>query len=358
MESFVLASERKKPIEYKYAILLLATGSELILKSILEDVHPLFIKENLDSSTDITVRAENLVSRINKVYGPINSQKRILNLDEDNLDSIREIRNNIIHKEIVFDNEKIPQKIYANTLFSLDRIVKEFKGRTLSSEVTNWGYIVNIELIQDTYYNSVKGISFNGIAVPCPFCSIKKLVNKNNRIQCLHCGNEFNSIMEAINSLDDKDLVEQLFLSFSVEKYRKGMHFMDCPNCHEADYAWYDTEEQTVLCFSCGPVNTETCTKCQRDALITYYYESKSGIEDENYCFVCEGDPYAEVCPNCYKDIYKLKEKIKIDVKKPHRFYPNVQLEPKETVFIEVSLCPKCYELMESFEQKGIIEII
>src|SRR3954464_15437800 len=68
MESFVLASERNKPIEYKYAILLLATGSELILKSMLEDIHPLFIKDNLDSSTDITVKAENLVSRINRVY--------------------------------------------------------------------------------------------------------------------------------------------------------------------------------------------------------------------------------------------------------------------------------------------------
>jgi hypothetical protein len=73
MESFVLASTRNKPIEYKYAILLLATGSELILKSILEDVHPLFIKDNLDNSTDITVKAENLVNRINKVYAPLDN---------------------------------------------------------------------------------------------------------------------------------------------------------------------------------------------------------------------------------------------------------------------------------------------
>uniref|UniRef100_UPI001A910827 hypothetical protein n=1 Tax=Bacillus albus TaxID=2026189 RepID=UPI001A910827 len=68
--------------------------------------------------------------------------------------------------------------VYSNTLFSLDRIVKEFKSLTLSSVVNNWSHIVGISHIQDAYYKSVKGITLNGISVPCPFCSIKKLVKK------------------------------------------------------------------------------------------------------------------------------------------------------------------------------------
>ncbi|MEC3653513.1 hypothetical protein P9148_00100 [Bacillus siamensis] len=46
-ESFILADEGNLR-EFKYAILLLANGVELMLKSILEDKHPLFINENLD----------------------------------------------------------------------------------------------------------------------------------------------------------------------------------------------------------------------------------------------------------------------------------------------------------------------
>jgi hypothetical protein len=164
--------------------------------------------------------------------------------------------------------------------------------------------------------------------------------------------------MEAINSLDDKDLVEDLFKAFSVEKYRNGMHFMDCPHCDETDYAWYDIEKQEVLCFNCGPVTTKTCPKCHKDSIITYYHEFKGNIEEADYCFVCEENPRAEVCPNCNEDIFQLKEKIKIDVKNPYKFYPNVLLKPSGSLFIEVSLCPKCNETMERFEQKGIIDII
>lgn len=359
MESFVLAAEEKKTIEYKYAILLLATGAEIILKSILEDIHPLFIKENLDSTTDKTVKAENLVNRINKIYSHTDSKKRIHKLDEDNLTSIREIRNNIIHKEVKFENETATQKIYANTLFSLDRIVKDFKNHTLSTSVTNWAYIVNIDPIQEAYYNTAKGISYDGLAVPCSFCSIKKLVKKNNSIECLHCGNKFGTIMEAINSLEDIDLIEDLFKAFSVEMYRKGMHFMDCPHCLEEDYAWFDTEKKVGLCFKCGPINTTECYKCKENSMITYHHEINGQQEEVEYCFTCNDYPNSKSCPNCYEDLYQLREPIRIDVKDSYQFYPQVALKPpSHSVFIEVSLCPKCYNKMEKFEEKGLIEIL
>ncbi|MDA2118464.1 hypothetical protein ACTFPA_26050 [Bacillus cereus group sp. MYBK59-1] len=357
MESFVRATNTPSPVEYKYAILLLATGSELILKSILEDIHPLFIKENLDTSTEKTVKAENLVNRINKVYEYAETKKRIQSLDADNLNAIREIRNNIIHKEIKFNDEKIPQKVYSNTLFTLDRIVKEFKDLTLSSVVNNWNHIVGLSHIQEAYYKSVKGISINGISVPCPFCSIKKLVKKNQKIECLHCGNNFSNLIEAINALDDDNLIKDLYKAFVIEKQEKGMRFLECPKCEKPEYVWYDVDEKNVTCFHCGPLTPLKCSKCKHDAIITYYYDFKGNTEQVDYCFVCDEDVNVSPCPNCNESLFALREKIQIDVKNTKKFYQNVNLKPEESPFIEVSLCPKCYDYMQNLETRNIVEI-
>lgn len=360
MESFVMAVDEKEKIEYKYAILLLATGCELVLKSILEDVHPLFIKEDLDSSTDITVKAENLVGRINKIYSMELKKKRIHKLDEDNLISIREIRNNITHKEVRFEDENVPQKIYANTLFSLDRIVKDFKRLTLATQVKNWDYIVGIDLIQAAYYNSVSGITLNGIAVPCSFCSIKKLVYKNGVVECLHCGNKFANIIEAIKTIDDSDIIEELFLAFTNEKYKQGSHFVDCPVCDESNTAWDDKNDsgETIICFSCGPINSDICFACSQKTVITYSYDVNDEIEKVNYCFNCRDFPDSELCPNCYNSFFSLREKLTIDVKKPYKFYPQVNLKPSSSLFLEAELCPECHSLMFDLEKKGIIEMV
>ncbi|MBE7099217.1 hypothetical protein [Bacillus cereus] len=359
MESFVEAIKGPSPIEYKYAITLLATGCELILKSLLEDVHPLFIEENLDSSTEKTVSAENLVSRINKIYNYENPKKRVQNLDIANLNAIRALRNKIIHKEVVFDNEMVIQKIYANALFSLDRIVKDFKQLTFSSEVDNWAYIVNIEPIQSAYYNSISGIKLNGTPIPCPICSIKKLANKMEKIECLHCGSNFSSLPEAINSLDDLYLKEELYLAFVYEKELERVIFNVCPSCHNEDYAWYDREKQGVICFECGPLTTTECKQCKDNSVATYYYHSTDNVEEVNYCFTCDETIDSEQCPNCLESFFKLREKIKIDVKKSETFYKSVSLKHTgDTPFIEVSLCPECHDRMLFLEEDGVIDII
>ncbi|MGA5662761.1 hypothetical protein ACPCZR_25175 [Bacillus bombysepticus] len=359
MDSFIEAIQLNKPVEYKYAITLLATGCELILKSLLEDIHPLFIEENLDSSTDKTVGAENLISRINKIYSYEQPKKRIHNLDVANLNAIRNFRNNIIHKEVIFDNEKVPQKIYANALFSLDRIVKDFKKLTFSSEVENWAYIVRIEEIQSAYYNSSSGIKLNGTAVPCPICSIKKLINKSGEIECLHCGSNFPSIPDVINAIDELYLKEELYLAFVYEKELEGVIFDVCPSCNKEEYAWYDNDKKGILCFECGPLTSTECKQCNNNSVATYYFESTDNVEEVNYCFKCDENIDSELCPNCLESFFKLREKIKIDVKKSKPFYESVSLKSTgNTPFIEVSLCPECHDRILFLEQNGVIDII
>lgn len=358
MESFIKA--KHNPIEYKYSILLLATGCELILKSILEDEHPLFVRENLDNSNEKTVKSENLVSRVNKVYSYQDSKKRIRTEDKNNLNSIREVRNNIIHKEVKFEDESIPQKLYANTLFTLDSIVKEFKEITLSTTVNNWAYIADIKHIQNAYYRKAKGIELNGISVPCPFCSIKKLVNKHNRIECLHCGNHFDSIPDAINALDDVDLREELFIAFAVEKVKDGAVFMDCPHCNEVDVAWYEENEDSINCFKCGTVNSEECPKCNKNSVVRYQYHLGNDFEKANYCFHCRENPYAKMCPGCSGEIFELKEKLRVDVIDQEEFkyhFDNLNYTA-DSPFINVSLCPECTQLIEELQDNNIVDIL
>lgn len=359
MESFMRAVNDQEAIEYKYALLLLATGTELILKSILENVHPLFIQAEIDGSENFSVKADNLVSRINKVYTYETRPLRITNNEAEIIDSIRKVRNNIIHKEVLFTEEKIPQLLYANTLFTLDNIVKKFKGSTLSSEVRNWEVIVDIEHIQNAYYKSAQGIAFNGISIPCPVCFIKKLVNKSGYVECLHCGSQYQHIFEAIKQFGDLDVIEDYFQAFSSENYKKGVTFHDCPDCGIEGYSWYDKNNKQTWCFSCGIISSSTCSNCEEDSLIIYSYDIDGKVVDQSFCINCQSTPEAEQCPNCFESDFALSEKIRIDIKKSTTFYNEVNLEaPVGSPFIEVSLCPPCYSKIERLEDKGIIELI
>lgn len=359
MESFMRAVHDQEAIEYKYALLLLATGTELILKSILEDIHPLFIQAEIDGSESFSVKADNLVSRINKVYTYDDRRLWITNTQAEIIDSIRKVRNNIIHKEVLFAEEKVPQSLYANTLFTLDNIVKKFKDSTLSSEVRNWDVIVGIEHIQKAYYKNAQGIAFNGIFIPCPVCFIKKLVNKSGQVECLHCGSRYEHIFEAIKNFGDLDEIEDYYQAFTTENYKNGITFHDCPHCGTEGYSWYDKNKKQSWCFSCGIISAGTCFNCEEDSLVAYSYDIDGKVVDQSFCLNCQSTPEGQQCPNCFESDFALSEKIRIDIKKTAPFYEEVNLEaPNGSPFIEVSLCPSCYSKIERLEAKGIVELL
>src|SRR5699024_4648239 len=114
---------KDRPKEYKYALLLLGIGAELILKRILEIEHPLFVLEKFENESK-TVPFGKLIDRIKVVHKE--KGKRIKKEDIQNIKAIRSIRNNIIHKEVNITEE--PSIIFSKTLFTLDRMVKLFLG--------------------------------------------------------------------------------------------------------------------------------------------------------------------------------------------------------------------------------------
>ncbi|MBN8253595.1 hypothetical protein [Priestia flexa] len=359
MESYLLASEENRIIEYKYAILFLANGVELILKSILEDKHPLFIKESLDKNNDKTVSAENLVTRINTVYNYETPKKFIKHIDRDSFEAIREIRNNIIHKDVVFQHSNHPEKLYARTLFSLDKVVRDFKGRTLSHDVPSWHKVVLLEEIKKIYHSNVKGIVINNIEVPCALCGIKKLINKDNKINCFHCGTDFNTIQEAIMSLDDELLKEELFNAFIEEKKSNGCTIFNCPKCDKSEHGWFDPKSNKVECFECGFIETDSCSKCKCNSLISEYDEYEHGLVDLiKFCLLCEEYFDDNVCPCCFKPSNSLYS-VKIDVRKTSTFssfFPH--LEYNDGPFITTKVCVECHSTLIDLEEKKQVTLL
>jgi hypothetical protein len=355
MESYQRAVSGKEIIEFKYAILLLANGCELIFKSILEDKHPLFVKRNIDNADEKTVAAENLISRVNKVY--FDEKKMVKSKDTEIFESIRNIRNSIIHKEVIFDQKNDPSLVYAKTLYSLDRVVKQFKGKSLSNVVNNWNEVVNIPHIKEAYFQDVKGIELKEIKVPCALCSIEKIVNENDKVKCINCGHIYENLIDAIQSLDDENLRYDLTNNFIEIKLNEGLELFDCPNCY-MNLAWYDEEKAKINCFKCISVNGDICYKCGENTVIREFVDVDKGlIGVTDYCLNCMSLA-GDYCYGCGKDEFML-EKVEFDVRRQEKFiyeFPSLQKD-NDGAFWEAKICPECISRLYDLEDKGVVDL-
>lgn len=361
-ESYLLAMQGEER-EFKYAILLLANGVELVLKSILEDKHPLFINESLDNNKDKTVKAENLVQRIRLVYASEN--KFIGKHEAEAFDSIRNFRNQIIHKDVVFDVSNHPTHLYAKTLYSLDLVVRRFKNRLLSEVINDWDLIVKIDDIRNVYHVQVKGITIDieetpiktfSVPVPCPLCTMEKLIFKEDKIQCFNCGHVFDNIQKAILSNSDEEIREDLFLAFLKSKISQGCVFSDCIRCGTVDYSWYDPKANILQCFSCGVLPCKECPECKCNSVVSNEISLGSGITEEVlFCFHCNEIINSDYCIGCSSDSLPLQH-FSIDVVNAKQFKRDFpQLEFNNGLFINERLCSSCMIKLEKLEQNGVL---
>ncbi|MED4854769.1 hypothetical protein [Bacillus atrophaeus] len=361
-ESFLFAVGGEER-EFKYAILLLANGVELILKSILEDKHPLFINESLDNNKDKTVKAENLVQRIKLVYASEN--KFIGKHEVEVFDSIRIFRNQIIHKDVVFDANNHPTHLYAKTLYALDLVVRRFKNKLLSEVITNWDLIVKIDDIRRVYHAQVNGLKINvekpsektlSVPVPCPLCTLEKLISKGDKIQCFNCSHSFDNIQEVILSNSDEVIREELFLAFVESKVSQGCVFSDCLNCGTEDYSWFDPQENIVQCFSCGILPSNECPECKFNSVVSNEISLGSELTEEAlFCFHCNEVINSQYCEGCNSNSFSFQQ-VSIDVAKIQQFKSEFPyLEFNNGPFISERLCAKCVIKLESLEENGVL---
>ncbi|MCY8576819.1 hypothetical protein [Bacillus haynesii] len=354
-ESFILADEGKLR-EFKYAILLLANGVELVLKSILEDKHPLFINESLDNGKNTTVKAENLVKRINLVYEQDN--KMIKKTEAENFKAIREIRNQIIHKDVIFTSDNHPTELYAKTLYSLDIVVRNFKGNILSHVIDSWDDIVLVEEIQKNYHSHIEGITIDGTPIPCPLCSIEKLIEDNGQIRCFNCNQVYNSLEEAIMANPNEDLIDDLLFAFKNELISQNIKFDECPKCGIDEYSWFDPNDNSIHCFNCGVIDSNLCSKCNKKSAYIIKYDIGYDTENEIYCMNCAEYIDTKLCSGCYQEKRELHYVV-IDVNKTHPFkieFPT--LEYGNSPFIHQYLCKSCIQRLEYLANENAIELL
>lgn len=355
-ESFILADEGNLR-EFKYAILLLANGVELMLKSILEDKHPLFINENLDSGKNTTVKAENLVKRINLVYEQ--DKKMIKKTEAENFLAIREVRNQIIHKDVIFTIDNHPTRLYAKTLYSLDLVVRNFKGKILSHVIDSWNDIVLVEGIKNNYHSHIKGITIDGTPIPCPLCSIEKLIEDNGQIRCFNCNQVYNSLEEAIMANSNEELIDDLLFAFQNELISQNFKFGDCPKCGVEDYSWFNPNDNSIHCFNCGLIDSNLCSKCnKKSAFIVTYDIGNYDTESEIYCMNCSEYIDTKLCKGCYQEKREFVF-VGIDVKNTSLFKEEFStLEYGDGPFIYQHLCKACVQRMEYLVKENVIELI
>ncbi|WP_226657620.1 hypothetical protein [Pseudalkalibacillus hwajinpoensis] len=368
---------KENPGEYKYALLLLGIGAELILKRILEKEHPLFLLDKFENDTK-TVTSEKIIDRIKMVYR--DRGRRISNDDVKNIEAIRSIRNNIIHKEVNIKDE--PSVIFSQTLYSLDRMVKLFLNTTLSSTVSNWNHIVSDETIRSHYYRGVKGISIDGVLVPCPFCSLEVLLNKEGQIKCHHCETTYSNILEAIFLLDEEKKVKKVLLDGYAKEVLnkstlwekiKAIHATensilkdmainqlidsiqetknvtyDCPRCGEVDFLFFDEEINHLICINCEIIESKKCNQCKNNSVVDDF--------GADFCLFCRENPEAMHCECCHTNIYSNLNEVSIDVIKTDQFDLPLKYEGHPYIFARV--CLDCEDSLRDFEDKGIIQMV
>lgn len=369
---------KDRPKEYKYALLLLGIGAELILKRILEIEHPLFVLEKFENESK-TVPFGKLIDRIKVVHKE--KGKRIKKEDIQNIKAIRSIRNNIIHKEVNITEE--PSIIFSKTLFTLDRMVKLFLGTTLSKTISNWEHVVSDDTVRSHYYKGIKGIDIAGVLVPCPFCSLEVLVPEDSKIKCHHCENTYHNMVNILFLLDDdnelknllidsyvKEILQKSSLGEKIKTIHQILDFrmknrainelidsiqeindvtFDCPQCNQFDYLIYDNELDHLICINCYIFESNKCHKCQRNSMVT-------NLDGADFCLVCRSNTQGVSCDNCHTKIFSYLNPVKIDVINYKKF--DLSLDYSGEPFIYANVCETCKETLEFYDADEVIRLM
>lgn len=369
---------KDRPEEYKYALLLLGIGAELILKRILEVEHPLFVLDKFENDSK-TVPFEKLIDRIKVVYGE--KGRRIKKEDVQNINAIRNIRNNIIHKEVNITGE--PSVIFSQTLYTLDRMVKLFLGTTLSSTISNWEHVISDEIVRSHYYKGVKGMEIAGVLIPCPFCSLEVLVSNNDKVKCHHCEINYPNIVNVLFLLDDDNELKNILIDgYTKEVLQKsslGEKIMaihqipdfrmkdkainelidsiqeindvtfDCPKCNEIDYLVYDKESDHLICVSCGVIESNKCNQCKNNSMMP-------DIDGADFCLTCRENTQGIYCDCCQTKVFSYLNPVEIDIINNDKF--DLPLQFSGGPFIYAKVCEDCEETLRSYEIKEIIAFI
>lgn len=226
---------------WKYSVLNLFSGIELILKERLRRAHWSLIFEDvsnasllkLENGDFISVSHSELVKRLEGICG--------IRINDKPLNELRKIRNKFEHFEVKVSipecKEKIADAIHELTIFwdiHINPIYTEEqneKYNTIKSIVSNFDTYVDISLKK--HAKTINNIINNnaGILVPCNKChntSFMVYSDKDKKCKCFVCDNQLyqNEYLEEIRNEERPNEVELSFLN--TEEYETC-----CKVCNE-----------------------------------------------------------------------------------------------------------------------------
>lgn len=322
IEEFYRGHEEGDPREFKYAIIHLAQGCELMFKYILSQKNPWLIYELTNNKKfNNTVSVDHAIFRIEKIFG-YKPDKEVKNV----LENIKKDRNDIIHELVSFTKDNEPFSRFAITFNALNKILKDTIGEKLVDLISpeHKKLFAEIDDAHQSYQQTLEPLKFGNIRVPCPECGFKLLIKNENEpdgYQCDYCFKSFEdeiSILRQLNEEEYNDIVTEAYMKMI------NAHPVACESCYETAMILVE-EKDEIFCLSCGNsvdyFDRYECSSCgYQTVVIQTEIDSSHLVWEKGYCVKCGEVNYPPECEVCGASGFDIELKY-IPVGESHGFY-------------------------------------
>lgn len=292
---------------YKYSILLLAHGIELILKQLLHDENELLLFQDIDEigrkskSECLTITVDKAIYRLKNICK--------IDLPSFCIESINEIKKerNIIQHYKVDINKEVATKIFSNGYSAIKYILGELSYQPITTHIDEEVF-EKLTKIEKKYKHdkqaSLKLISEKSLKriflefkekekvfIPCPICGEKYLVDSEGVVKCYYCFCVFENLSDTYYWDERKFISNELKRQAS---YRKSTDFSKCPDC-ESDFCMLKNDGNSFLCLDClHEFDSFDCDNCglrkpngKGERFMAEIDSADSGMDYEYVCKEC-----------------------------------------------------------------------
>lgn len=258
---------------YKFCIIMLYHSAELLMKEVLYREHPVLLYECIDnyrhnSNAGKTIGFTVALSRIKNIcnidlahyyqYLIELSNKRneiqhyrfdiekeaLISAIISGFSAIEHILYNILKIKLDNYEDYIPYQQFE--ILHKDSEVYKKRKRDIGTYITQQG----IDLVKFEYDHNKK------IRIPCPSCSEKFLSYQNDKINCLFCGKEYDSLSDVYSS--DRSCVISYHMERELGRRKEQIPSLgECPNCNYTSMIRRPSNNQW-MCASCGVTLSES----------------------------------------------------------------------------------------------------
>lgn len=232
---------------WQFAILHLVQALELSLKSLLQDINPVLIYENIENPKN-TISAMKAIERLQQ---PLIKGLDFGSSDKLNMRKAIELRNKITHA-----NFELTEQFAEKKFFELFAFVVHFQARFLQVE-------------------------------------IEDIISEDNRLELIELDKSRQALLKkALNRIEEEAIPQKFIL--------------DCPSCSEGTFIAKDGINRCYLCTHTD--STTNCPHCDNlcfdwemdsfESELDYGYEEGIDITHNDY-----GYSNFQACPDCLKEI-------------------------------------------------------